>query len=119
MVHGHFVQEEMSRSFLKDCRFEVIHNGIDTEMFSPKEETGLREKLGIGGRNVILGVASIWNREKGLEDFARLDSMLYHGREAWTAGCRQYALDHFRKQERYEDYIRLYESLTDENTSVR
>ena len=26
--------------------------------------------------------------------------------------CRAHALQHFSKQERYQDYIRLYESLT-------
>lgn len=37
------------------------------------------------------------------------------GQEYWSGRCRQYALQHFRKEDRYADYIRLYERLLDEN----
>ena len=33
------------------------------------------------------------------------------GKEAFTGPCREYALAHFRKEDRYNDYLRLYDSL--------
>lgn len=76
-----WLRDEMGRSFLKDCRFQVIRNGIDTEVFKPVQDSGVREAYNIGGRNIILGVASIWSREKGLDDFVKLDSMLDRDKE--------------------------------------
>ena len=34
------------------------------------------------------------------------------GKEVWREHCRRYALEHFRKQDRYADYVSLYEELT-------
>lgn len=75
-----WMRSEMSESFLKDYRFQVIHNGIDTDVFSPQPalESEVRRCYGLGDRHVIFGIASIWSEEKGLNDFvemaARLDS---------------------------------------------
>ena len=62
---SYWMREEMAQSFLAGCRFRVIHNGIDTEVFSPRDTQAVRSKYGLGDRRVILGVASIWTREKG------------------------------------------------------
>lgn len=75
-----WMRSEMSESFLKDYRFQVIHNGIDTDVFSPQPalKSEVRRCYGLGDSHVILGIASIWSEEKGLNDFvemaARLDS---------------------------------------------
>ena len=34
------------------------------------------------------------------------------GRENYISICRKYAMAHFDKKDRYEDYIKLYENLT-------
>lgn len=69
-----WIRREMAESFLKDCDYQTIHNGIDIETFSPKPqaEEEVRLRYGIGDRHIILGVASIWSDEKGLGDFIRL-----------------------------------------------
>ena len=63
----HLVEE----SFLKEHPHIVIYNGIDTDTFSPvinKDE--IRYKLGIQqGETMLLGVASPWSKQKGLQDF--------------------------------------------------
>lgn len=72
-----WMRGEMSESFLKDYRFRVIHNGIDTGIFSPSDaDAAVREKYGIGNRRIILGLASIWCREKGWDDFIELSRLL-------------------------------------------
>ena len=74
---SHWMEGEMRHSFLKDCRMRVIHNGIDTETFSPQQGSEILEQYGLKGKKVLLGVASIWSREKGLEDFIRMADMLH------------------------------------------
>ena len=211
-----WIASEMSRSFLKDSRFWVIHNGIDTEQFRPMDDAEIRARYGLGDRKVILALASIWLKEKGFDDLVRMSSMLrpdellvmvgkmtpeqkaalpesvlridrtdnvqqlaalystavalvnptwqdnyptvnleaiacgtpvvtYRtggsvesvtpgtgfvveqgdveamlecvrkvetlGKEAFSGNCRDYALQHFRKQDRYADYLSLYDSL--------
>lgn len=68
---------EMEHSFLKDCRMRVIHNGIDTEVFAPQDGRDLLAHYGLEGKHILLGVASIWSREKGLEDFIRMAPLLH------------------------------------------
>ena len=207
-----WIRQEMAHSFLADKPFQVIHNGIDLEVFHPAGSDAERP-----AGTVILGVATLWHEEKGVRDFIDLAGRLQDGehlvlvgrmseeqREAFPAGvefiertenvaklaalysratafvnptwqdnyptvnleaiacgtpvvtyrtggsveavtegtgfvveqgdvqglldrvrelaagdrqaisarCRAHALQHFSKQERYQDYIRLYESLT-------
>lgn len=206
---------EMNRSFLSGCDIRVIHNGIDTDTFSPQNGSALLACYGLEGKHILLGVASIWSREKGLDDFLRLSTMLtpdecivlvgvdehtakrlpaniipirrtenvrqlaqlysvatafvnptwqdnyptvnlesiscgtpvvtyrtggspesvtpqtgmvvsqgdvdallrsvrqieHLGKESFVGPCRQYALQHFRKEDRYKDYLRLYDEV--------
>lgn len=55
------------REAMPDTRLEVIHNGVDLDVFRP---------LGIPKRKMILGVASVWPESKGLGEFVRLRKML-------------------------------------------
>lgn len=71
-----WIREEMQSSFLKDCNFKVIHNGIDTDTFNISDDSEIREKYGLGSKRIMLGVASIWSREKGLDDFISMASRL-------------------------------------------
>ena len=74
---SHWMEGEMRHSFLKDCCMRVIHNGIDTETFSPQQGSEILDQYSLRGKQVLLGVASIWSREKGLEDFIRMADMLH------------------------------------------
>lgn len=63
-------------SFLKNCRVEVIHNGVDLKKFFPMDRNRLRDKYLLQGKFVILGVAAPWNKRKGLDDFIQLSKIL-------------------------------------------
>lgn len=65
----------VKQSFLKEYPVEVVHNTINTQFFRPTPGD-LREKYHLQGKKVILGVASQWSRNKGLDDFIRLSAML-------------------------------------------
>jgi glycosyltransferase involved in cell wall biosynthesis len=67
-----WIRSEMARSFLKDKPFQVIHNGIDLEVFKPEAAEGTQRPAG----TVILGVATLWHEEKGVRDFVQLAGML-------------------------------------------
>jgi len=68
----------LQESFLYQYPVSVIHNGIDLSVFKQVEETtiALKQKLGIGKGAVILGVASVWDRRKGLQDFIQLSGKI-------------------------------------------
>ena len=64
-------------SFMGSIPIQTIHNGIDTSVFKPQSNTReTRKKYGVGERFMILGVASPWNKRKGLSDFIELSRRL-------------------------------------------
>lgn len=62
-------------SFLSNYQVKVINNGIDLNIFQPKE-SDFREKHQINDKFIILGVASPWNERKGLATFIELSKRL-------------------------------------------
>lgn len=210
-----WIRNEMKDSFLKDYPFRVIHNGIDLSVFDIYDTESVKQKYGLQNRHILLGLASIWSEEKGLNDFIKLAGMLdddevivlvgitpeerkmlpdnvvgigrtenirqlaelyaaadvfinptwqdnyptvnleaiacgtpvvtyrtggsievitedtgmiveqgdvkglmdaariieRNGKDRYSGACRKYALEHFRKEDRYEDYFRLYDEL--------
>lgn len=210
-----WMRKEMMSSFLNRYSIRIIHNGIDTERFSFRNPSPVRSRYGLEDWHIILGVASIWSKEKGLDDFVALSRYLSsdekivlvgvterqrrklpdeiicipktesisdlaglysaadvlvnptwqdnyptvnmesiscgtpvvtyrtggsmesvthdtgyvvgqgdirgvidavrhieaEGKDSYMARCRQYAVRHFRKEDRYADYLRLYEKL--------
>lgn len=74
---SNWMRAEMAESFFRNYPFKVIHNGIDTSVFRPHEECTIRTRLGIAPeKKIILGLASIWSAEKGLNDFIELSRIL-------------------------------------------
>lgn len=63
------------QSFLKEYHVKVIYNGIDTTVFKPTQSE-FRKKYNLGGKKILLGVASSWNKSKGLYDFIELSKVL-------------------------------------------
>lgn len=61
----------VKQSFLGEYNVEIVHDTVNTEIFKPTP-SDFREHNGLGGRFVVLGVASKWNERKGLPVFVRL-----------------------------------------------
>lgn len=68
---SHWLEDLVKESFLKNYPILVKHNTVDTTVFKPTP-SDFREHYGIGGRFMILGVASPWTERKGLNDFVQL-----------------------------------------------
>lgn len=62
-------------SFLKDYPVQVRYNTIDTSIFKATP-SDFRARYHLEEKKVILGVASTWEKRKGLEDFVRLSESL-------------------------------------------
>lgn len=67
--------ELVKESFLCEYPIQVVNNTINTSLFKPTP-SNFKEKYGLEGKKIILGVASIWDERKGLTDFVRLSSMI-------------------------------------------
>lgn len=67
---SHWLSTLVKKSFLQQYDVEVIHNGIDLDIFKlHKSKYNTDDKI-------VLGVASTWGTSKGLEDFIRLRKLL-------------------------------------------
>lgn len=65
----------VKQSFLNEYPVRVINNGIDLTVFKPTERD-FREKYGLIGKKIILGVSSVWDARKGLNDFIKLADLI-------------------------------------------
>lgn len=74
---SHWLEELVQQSFLSCHQVITINNGIDVQIFSPKNNgKKIREKLGISQPYMLLGVASVWEASKGIFDFVKLRELL-------------------------------------------
>lgn len=68
---SNWLRKEVSKSYLSDYTVQVINNGVDTKIFKPTE-SNIKEKYHISDKKVVLGVASVWDKRKGLDTFIEL-----------------------------------------------
>lgn len=74
---SYWLENLVKESFWKGYKTKMIHNGIDTDMFSVRNNANeMWAKYGITAKYVILGVASPFNKRKGYPDFISLSHML-------------------------------------------
>ncbi|HMM12745.1 MAG TPA: glycosyltransferase [Bacteroidales bacterium] len=74
---SYWLGDLVKKSFLNQYNIHVIQNGIDTELFKPASDLrNIREKYAFKDKFIILGVAGIWSKLKGLDDFIRLSKEL-------------------------------------------
>lgn len=115
-----WMKNEMSRSFLKDCNFQVIHNGIDLNVFDVQsDDKAVREKYNLGDKKIILGLASIWSKEKGWDDFVQMSEMLNEDEVIVMVGVNEEQLKRLpaniigiRRTENVRQLAELYSAAT-------
>lgn len=84
-----WMANNVKNSFLGGYPVETIYNGVDVDVFRPRfteanNSSMLKQNLGIKSvAKVILGVASTWDRRKGLDDFVKLRGLF---------DCEKYAI---------------------------
>lgn len=77
-----WIKDIVRESFLKDRYVEVVNNGIDLSIFHPQSDKNIWEKYNVPfWKKILLGVANIWDKRKGIGDFLSLADTLsdeYH-----------------------------------------
>lgn len=86
----------VNESFLNDYRIEIIHNGIDLEVFKPTKSS-FRKKYNLQNKFIILGVASTWTNRKGLEEFVKLSHELDEDEVIVLVGVTNYQIKQLPK----------------------
>jgi glycosyltransferase involved in cell wall biosynthesis len=67
----------VKHSFLSEKKIFTINNGIDINVFQPLYSDSIRKKYDIPDNQfMILGVANIWNKRKGYDDFIDLSKCI-------------------------------------------
>lgn len=70
-----WLANNVRQSFLKDYPVRVINNGIDLSVFCP-QDCNARERYGVRGQYMVLGVAYAWDERKGLDTMIELAGQL-------------------------------------------
>lgn len=65
----------VKQSFLKEYPVKVINNGIDATVFKPTE-SDFKERYCLTDKKIILGVANVWEKRKGFDDFLQLAKLI-------------------------------------------
>lgn len=72
-----WLENLVHQSFLKKCYSQRIYNGVDTAIFHPMPTSNsILNKYPIPNSNFVLGVANVWEKRKGLQDFIQLRKFL-------------------------------------------
>lgn len=72
---SNWLADLVKQSFLKDYPVKVIHNGIDLDIFKPTPSS-FRQKYDCENKYIVLGVAFVWGKRKGLDVFIELAKRL-------------------------------------------
>lgn len=67
-----WLEQIVEKSYLKNYPKQIIYNGIDTTIFSPQDTIHLQRKYDLINQFILIGVANIWDKRKGLNDFIEL-----------------------------------------------
>lgn len=68
---SNWLADLVKKSYLKEYSVKVINNGIDLDVFKPTKGN-FKDKYNLNNKYIILGVASAWDRRKGLKYFVEL-----------------------------------------------
>jgi glycosyltransferase involved in cell wall biosynthesis len=74
---SNWLSNHVNKSFLSSYPVKVIHNGIDLKAFQPNRSyKSILSKYNLSQNPVLLGVASIWDKRKGLDDFIKISQLI-------------------------------------------
>lgn len=74
---SYWLKDLVKQSMLKEYEVKVIPNGIELKNFNDKiDRKAFRKQYGIQDKFMILGVANVWEKRKGMEYFKKLQKLL-------------------------------------------
>jgi len=66
----------VGKSALRHVPHSYIYNGIDCNIFKPRDTSKILSQYGLHNKKIILGVSNVWPRSKGIDDFIELSKQL-------------------------------------------
>ncbi len=88
----------MKDSFLSNHKSSVIHNGVDLKNFIPfLNNNQVDNKYNIHNKFIILGVASVWEKRKGLDDFIALSKTIKDNQQIILVGLSESQIEKIPK----------------------
>lgn len=87
-----WLQKELESSYLSSYPSEVINNGINLKEFRPLA-SNFRKDNNLANKFMILGVASVWERRKGLKYFIELADKLSEDEKIVLIGLSEKQLE--------------------------
>ena len=91
-VPSYWLKKRVQAGFLQEYPVEVVYNTVDRNVFKPTPGD-FRKKYGLEGKRILLGVASVWDKRKGLDDFLALGKMLDESYQIVLIGLTQSQID--------------------------
>lgn len=85
---SNWLKDMVKQSYLKGYPVMTIHNGVDTNIFRYTPST-IREKYNLNDKKIILGVASIWDKRKGLKYLVQLSKRLNENYQVVVIGISE------------------------------
>ena len=72
-----WMKEELEQSLFENCTLRVMHNGINLDVFYPRDnEKEVRERYEIRTKHIIMAIATLWHPEKGVDDLMKISELL-------------------------------------------
>lgn len=90
---SNWLRTTAEQSFLSRYPIKTIYNGIDTRIFRHVSGERIRKKYGLEGKYLILGVSSVWNDQKGLNDFLEISELLKENEKIVLIGLAKNQLE--------------------------
>lgn len=78
----------VKESYLAEYKVEVINNGINLDVFKPTE-SDFRKRYGLEDKFIVLGVASVWDRRKGLKYLVEISEELDNSYKVVVVGVTE------------------------------
>lgn len=83
-----WIAGEARKSFLSGCDIRTIFNGVNLNVFHPVD-SDFRQRHGLEGKTILLGVADDWLRRKGLQSMIALADRLDERYQLVLAGTNE------------------------------
>ena len=97
-----WICNEAKKSFLKHRKILRIYNGVDTNIFKPQDRDGLKKKLNIESKRVIMGMANKWLLPENKKAFESIYNSLDDETEIVLVGCAD------NQKEELKDYTKIH-----------
>jgi glycosyltransferase involved in cell wall biosynthesis len=83
-----WLKNEVEKSFLQTHKTICINNGINLDIFKPRQST-FRKRYQLENIFIILGVANVWDERKGFSYFLNLSKKISHDEKIVLVGLSE------------------------------